>query len=161
MKTATLIAAILAGLLTGCSTIGNRSSATVYNQGETQREIQRYRAVVIDVKDAVIDQSGGGVTMLGQVIGGSVGAAAGAQLGKSGSITRVAGTVAGGGAGAIAGGAATRLLTDVNAYEVHLRVPGGRETVIVQDRSVQLTAGMCVDVTVSRSKSRVTPARSC
>ena len=131
------------------------SSPDVIQRGDAQRMAQVQDAVVLSVRNVVVDGSQSGI---GAGVGGVVGAIGG--YGGSGvqREAQVLGLLAGV-AGAAAGNALERLSTRENAVEVLVQLKNGERRAIVQAKGGEVLAvGDSVILVTSGGKVRVTKA---
>jgi outer membrane lipoprotein SlyB len=145
------LAVSLLAVLGACST----SNPDVIQRGDAQRMAQVQDAVVLAVRDVVVDGSQSG-------IGGTMGGIAGAIGGFSGSGVQREGQVLGmlaGAAGAAVGNAIERAATREDALEILIQLRNGERRAIVQAKGAEVfTPGDPVIVITTGNKVRVMKA---
>jgi outer membrane lipoprotein SlyB len=142
---------ILVAALAACAT----SSPDVVQRGDAQRMAQVQDAVVLSVRNVVVDGSQSGI---GAGVGGVVGAIGGYAGSGVPREAQVLGVLAGV-AGAAAGNALERLSTKEDAVEVLVQLKSGDRRAIVQAKGNEvLAAGDPVILVTTGGKVRVTKA---
>jgi outer membrane lipoprotein SlyB len=137
-------------LATGCST----TNPDVVQRGDAQRLSTVTDAVVLSVRDVVVDGSQSGI---GAAAGGIAGGVAGSSVGgrREGVIVGVLGTVVGG----VVGNAVERAATREEAQEIIVQLPSGERRALVQAKGEQpLAAGDAVVLVTSGATVRVVKA---
>nr|WP_315465392.1 hypothetical protein [uncultured Rhodoferax sp.] len=131
------------------------SSPDVIQRGEAQRMAQVQDAVVLSVRNVVVDGSQSGV---GAAVGGVVGAIGGyggSGVQREAQVLGVLAAVA----GAAAGNAIERLSTKEEAVEILVQLSNGDRRSIVQAKGgEQLAAGDAVIIVTTAGKVRVSKA---
>jgi outer membrane lipoprotein SlyB len=141
----------LVATLAACAT----SSPDVVQRGDAQRMAQVQDAVVLSVRNVVVDGSQSGI---GAGVGGVVGAIGGYAGSGVPREAQVLGVLAGV-AGAAAGNALERLSTKEDAVEVLVQLKSGDRRAIVQAKGNEvLAAGDPVILVTTGGKVRVTKA---
>jgi outer membrane lipoprotein SlyB len=151
MKTtilATMIAAALAGAMTGCAT---RESASVYGKHEAGREQSVRYGTVDSVRQVKIS---GSQSPVGPIAGGAVGGIAGSTIGhgNTGAVGAVLGAVGGG----VAGSAIEEAATRKDALEITVKLDNGDLRAIVQEADEAFKPGERVRLLNSGGVTRVT-----
>jgi len=145
---ALICAAALLGA--GCST----TNPDVVQRGDAQRLSTVTDAVVLSVRDVVVDGSQSGI---GAAAGGIAGGVAGGSVGgrREGMIVGVLGAVVGG----VVGNAVERAATREEAQEIIVQLPNGDRRALVQAKGEgKLAPGDAVVLVASGGKVRVTRA---
>lgn len=138
-------------LLVGCAT----SSPDVVQRGDAQRLAQVQDAVVLSVREVVVDGSQSGT---GAAVGGVVGAIGGYSGSGVQREAQVLGLLAGV-AGAAAGNVIERFSTKENALELLLQFPNGERRAIVQAKGEEkFMPGDAVILVTTAGKVRVSKA---
>jgi outer membrane lipoprotein SlyB len=148
----TLVAAAVAALaaLSACTT----TSPDVVQRGDAQRLASVQDAVVLSVRNVIVEgsQSGAGAAT-GAVIGGVAGSSR--SSGKEQAVIGVVGAVA----GAVIGNAVERSATREDAVEILLQMKNGERRAIVQAKAGEsFNAGDAVVLVTTGGKTRVTRA---
>lgn len=131
------------------------SSPDVVQRGDAQRLSQVQDAVVLSVRNVVVDGSQSGI---GAAVGGVTGAVAGATRGGSNAESNAIGLLVGV-AGAVAGNAVERMATREDAVEILVQLKNGDRRAIVQAKGAEaLVPGDSVILVTTGGKVRVTRA---
>ena len=139
------------GALGACAS----SSPDVIQRGDAQRMAKVEDAVVLTVRQVVVDgnQSGIGATVGG--VGGAVGGFGGSGVQREAQVPGVLAGVA----GAAAGNALERLATREDAFEILVQLKSGDRRAIVQAKGSEIfTPGDAVILVTTGGKVRVTKA---
>lgn len=150
-RRSSLALAVAAALLAaGCST----TNPDVVQRGDAQRLATVSDAVVLSVRDVVVDGSQSGI---GAAAGGIAGGVAGSSVGgrREGVIVGVIGAVVGG----VVGNAVERAATREDAQEIIVQLANGERRALVQAKGEQpLAAGDAVVLVSSGGTVRVVKA---
>jgi outer membrane lipoprotein SlyB len=137
-------------LAAGCST----TNPDVMQRGDAQRLSTVTDAVVLSVRDVVVDGSQSGI---GAAAGGIAGSVAGGSVGgrRESTIVGVLGAVVGG----AVGNAVERAATREEAQEIIVQLPGGDRRALVQARGAEkLAPGDAVLLVSNNGKVRAVKA---
>lgn len=142
-----MLAAAMGITLAGCAT---NDSASVYEHGQTQREMTVRMGVVESVRPVVIAGSKSAVgTGAGAIIGGIAGSKVG--QGRGSDVGAVLGAVVGG----IAGSAVEEKTTRKNGLEITIRLESGGLIAVTQEADEQFNPGDRVRIVSGGGTTRV------
>jgi outer membrane lipoprotein SlyB len=145
------LSVVLVLTLSACAS----SSPDVVQRGDAQRLSQVQDAVVLSVRNVVVDGSQSGI---GAAVGGVTGAVAGSTRGGSNAESNVIGLLVGV-AGAVAGNAVERMATREEAVEILVQLKNGDRRAIVQSKGAEvLVPGDSVILVTTGGKVRIVKA---